>query len=539
MTTPFALFARVLCVAAFAVGVTSCAKRENRAQSGVREKILHRALDSDPVDLDPHLVTGIAEGKILWALLEPLVVTDTETLRASPALAERWDVSPDAMVYTFHLRASAKWSNGDAVVAQDVINSWRRILTPTLAADYAYQFYCIKNAEAFRRGTAEFATVGLAAPDAQTLRVTLERPTPYFLGLVAQWNWAPLHLRSIAAVGDPYRRGTAWTKPQHFVGNGPFVLKDWSPGQRIVVERSPTYWDRANIPLQAIHFYPIDNADVQDRAFRAGQVHVTDTLPANKVAAYRRDQPQNLRADPYLNTYFFRFNVRKPPLDDVRVRRALSLAIDRQAIADKVLQGGQRPAAALVPPGLPDYTPPSRPLKDLALARQLLAEAGYPDGKGLPPMELLFPTKGFGPIVSETVQEIWRRDLGVALTIRQQEQKVIYAERRAGNYQILLSDWIGDYLDPTTFLDLWRGDNGNNHTGWKNDRYDELMAQAERTVDPAARGAVLQQAEAHMLDAAPIAPVFYNTHVYLLNPAVKGWNPTPLDQISFKRVRLE
>lgn len=518
---------------------TACSKPESLAQRGVREKILHLAIDTEPVDLDPHIVTGIAEGKVLWTLLEPLAAIDPTTLRPVPALAERWDISPDAMTYTFHLHADARWSNGDPVVAQDVIGSWRRILTPTLAADYAYQFYCIKNAEAFSKGQADFSTVGLAAPDAHTLRVTLARPTPFFLGLVAAPVWAPVHLRSIAALGDPYRRGTAWAKPPLFVGNGPFVLKTWNIGQRLIVEKSPTYWDHANVHLNAIHFYPIDNADVQDRNYRAGQLHATDTLPSTKVFTYRRDQPNILRADLYLDTYFFRFNVRRPPLDDARIRRALSLAIDREAIADKVLQGGQRPAAALVPPGLPDYTPPPLPFRDLALAKKLLAEAGYPEGRGLPPIELLYPTKGYGPIVSEAVQEIWHRDLGLTVNIRRQEQKIIFAERRAGNYQILLSDWIGDYLDPTTFLDLWRGESGNNHTGWKSATYDQLMTEAERTIDLAARGAVLQKAEALMLDAAPIAPVFYNTHLYLLNPAVKGWHPTPLDQVAYKRVWLE
>lgn len=531
------LLAAVLC-ATLAL-VTGCARRESAVEQSRRTQVLHRALDYDAADLDPHIVTGIAEAKVLAALLEPLVTIEGDPLEPRPALAERWEISPDGLTYTFHLRPAARWSNGDPVTAQDCIDSWRRILTPSLAADYANQFFCIRNAEAFRAGRVGFSAVGLAAPTAHTLRVTLERPTAYFLTQVAQFSWMPVHVRSIAQHGDPHRRGNAWARPGRFVGNGPFVLKEWSQGQRIVVEKSPTYWDRANVALAGITFHPIDNADAQERAFRAGQIHATDVLPVTKVAAYRRDQPELLRADPYLNTYFLRFNVGRAPLDDARVRRALSLALDRQALTERVLQGGQRPAAALVPPGLPAYIPPERPATDLPTARRLLAEAGFPEGRGLPVIELLLPNKGAGPIVSETIQEMWRRDLGVTVTLRQQEQKVIYAERRAGNYQVLLGDWIGDYFDATTFLDLWLSNSGNNHTGWHSAAYDALLTRAAGDVDPVRRGQRLREAEALMLDAAPIAPLYYNTHVYLLQPGVKGWNPNPLDQLNYKRVSLE
>jgi oligopeptide transport system substrate-binding protein len=529
----------VLSAACLCLLLTGCGKRETLVERGDKTQVLHRALDSDVPDLDPHVVTGIAEAKVFCALLEPLIVIDATTLRPSPALAERWEVSPDGLVYTFHIRTDARWSNNEPITAQDCIDSWRRILTPTLAADYAYQFYCIKGAEAFNKGTGDFSGVGLAALDPHTFRVTLARPTPYFLGLLDSTAWSPINVRSIAAIGDPYQRGGQWTRPGKMVTSGPFILKDWSLGQRIVVEKSPTYWDRGHVRLNAIHFYPIDSTESQERAFRAGQLHATDSLLADKVTSYRRANSPALRTDPYLNTYFFRFNVRRAPFNDARIRRALSLALDRQALTAKVLQAGQQPAAALVPPTMPDYTPPIRPLTDLAAARRLLAEAGFPDGKGLPPIEVLVPTKGSGPIVGETIQEFWRRDLGLDVRVLKQEQKVIYAERRAGNYHVLLSDWLGDYFDPTTFLDIWTSDSGNNHTGWKDPAYDALLAEAARTTDVRARFVILQKAESLLLDAAPIAPLYYNTHVYLLQPSVKGWQPTPLDRIDYKHVWLE
>lgn len=519
---------------------TGCGQREAQVDRGIREQVLHRAIDADPVDLDPHLVTGLSEFKIIAALFEPLVRNDPTTLRPVPALAERWDVSPDGLVYTFHLRQTAQWSNGEPITAQDCVDSWRRILTPSLAAEYAYGLYAIRGAEAYHKArTTDFASVGVTATDARTLQVTLERPVSYFLELLVQPSWTPVHVRSIAALGDPYRRGSQWTKPGKLVASGPFVLKDWIPGQHVIVEKSPTYWDRAAVRLNAIHFYPLDNGDAQERAFRAGQLHVTEILLASKITAYRRNQSQLLRIDPYLDTYFFRFNTRRAPLDDARVRQALSLAIDRTALAQKVLLGGQQPTAALVPPRLPDYTPPARPLTDLARARQLLADAGYNETNKLPTLELLISAKGVGPIVGEAVQEIWRRDLGLDVRLLQQEQKVILAERRVGNYQILLSDWVGDYFDATTFLDLWQSDSGNNHTGWRSADYDALLADAARALDPAARAALLQKAETLMLDAAPIAPLYYNTHVYLLHPAVKGWQPNPLDGLDYKHVWLE
>lgn len=532
-------FLRLLSLFAAILVFAACGKRETPADTGLRTQTLHRALDLDPADLDPHIVTGIAEAKVLSALFEPLVTIDPATLAPTPALAQRWDIAGDQLTYTFYLRPDARWSNGDPLTAQDCIDSWRRILTPSLGADYAYQFLCLKNAQAFRQGSVDFSAVGLAAPDAHTLRVTLERPTPYFLNLLAQLHWAPVHVRSIAAHGDPHRRGTPWTRPPHLIGNGPFTLAEWTPQHRITAKKSPTYWDAAHVRLNAIVFHPIDNTDAQERAFRAGQVHVTDSLPSNKVPAYRRDQPALLRTDRYLHTYFLRFNVRHPALSDVRVRRALSLAIDRRALAGKVLQGGQQPTAALVPATLPPYTPPERPLTDIAAAKTLLAEAGFPEGRGLPPLEILLVAKGSGPVLCEVLQENWRRDLGVQVTLRQQEQKVIYSDRRAGNYQILLGDWVGDYLDPTTFLDLWQSDSANNHTGWKNENYDALLATAALTPDASARAATLQKAESLLLDAAPIAPLYYNTHTYLLHPFVKGWHPTPLDQLNYKRVWLE
>ena len=526
----------VACLLLFA----GCAKRESVVERGNRDGVLHLSIGSEPSDLDPHIVVNLADAKVIQSLFEPLVTFEPGTLAPKPALAERWEISTDGLIYTFHLRPDAKWSNGETVVAQDCVDSWRRILTPSLGANYAYFLYLLRGAEAFNQGrTKDFSTVGVAAPDARTLVVTLTHPAAYFLQVLLNTPWRPVNVRAIAAIGDPYQRGTPWTRPGKLVSNGPFVLKEWTAHQRIVVEKSPTFYDRARIRLNAVHFYPIDSIDAEERAYRAGQLHATWALPLSKVLPLQREKSPALRIDPNVETLFFRLNLRRAPLEDQRVRRALALSIDRQLIADKILPGGRQPAPTFVPPLLSGYTPPPRTAYDLATARQLLAESGHAGGKGLPPLEILYNNSEILRLVAEAIQQMWSRELGLQVRIVNQEYKVVMANRRAGDFQILLSSWTADYLDATTFLDLWRSDSGNNYTGWSDPAYDALSDRANATADPAARAALLAQAESLVLDAAPIVPIYFNTHVYLLHPSVKGWQPTPMDHSDYRYVWLE
>jgi len=528
------------CLCALAAVFSGCTRRETAVQRGDRDQVLYRGLGYEISGLDPHLATGLSEYSVISALFEGLVAEDPVDLHPVPGVAESWEVSPDGLVYTFHLRAGAKWSNGEPVTAQDFVDSWRRALSPALAAPNASMLYVVRGAEDFNQGRlADFSRVGATAPDARTLRVTLTQPTPQFPAMLNQTVWFPVNLRSLAASGPPDARGNPWAQPGRLVGNGPFVLKSWRPGQEIVVEKSPAYWDAARVRLQAIRFFPFDSVDAAERAFRAGQLHLTETLPIGKIDAYRRESPQLLRTDPVLDTYFFRLNVRRAPLNDERVRRALSLAIDRQLIVGKILRGGQQPATAFTPPGLPGYTPPAAVTTDFAEARRLLAAAGFPGGQGLPPIDLLYNTSENHRAVCEAVQEMWRRELGLEVRLVNEELKAVLADRQAGHYQILLYDWQADYLDAASFLDVWRGDSGNNNTGWSSADYDRLLAAAARTADPAARAALFQQAERLLLADAPIIPLYFNTHVFLLQPAVKNWHPTLLDHHPYKYVYLE
>ena len=534
---------RLLCLALGAAALlvaSSCKKRETLVERGNREGVFHISIGSEPSDLDPHTVTGLGEAKLVQALFDPLVSFEPGTLAPVPALAASWEISPDGLTYTFHLRPDAKWSDGSPFTAQDCVESWKRILTPSLAADYAYFLYLLKGAEAFHRGqTTDFSTVGAVARDPHTLVATLTHPAPYFLQALLNSCWRPVNVHAMSAYGDPYRRGTPWTRPGRLVSSGPFVLKEWTTQSRVVVEKSPTYYDRDRVRLNAVHFYPTDSADSEEKAFRSGQLHATYSLPLSKILRAEQDRNPALRIDHNMETFFFRVNVRKAPLDDARVRRALALAVDRQTIGDKILPGGRTPAPTFVPPLLKGYTPPAGQTYDPAAARQLLAEAGHANGAGLPPIEILYNNSEILRLVAEAIQQMWHRELGIEVRLVNQEYKTVFANRRNGDYQLLLGSWTADYLDATTFLDLWRSDSGNNHTGWKDPRYDVLSNEANTIADPAARAAVLAKAEALVLESAPIIPVYFNTHVYYLHPAVKGWQPTPTDHSDFRYVSLD
>lgn len=517
-----------------------CWSRESPVRAGNRAQVLHRGLGADVADLDPHLVTGLPEFNVVSALFEGLVAEDPADLHPIPGVAERWESSADGLTYTFHLRTNARWSNGEPVTARDFIASFRRVLSPSLAADYANMLYVVQHAEAYHNGQLpDFAQVGFAAPDDRTVVITLEHPVPHFLNLLSHPAWFPVHLPTLEKFGSPSQRGSRWTRSENFVGNGPFSLREWWPGKIIIVEKSAYYWDAAHVRLQAIHFHPTDSIEAEERGFRTGQLHITEALPVSKVDVYRRDQPGALHISPFLDTYFYRLNITRPFLNDRSVRRALALAIDRTSIVEKVTHGGQSPAHSFTPPDTAGYEPPVGLQGSSNAARELLTAAGYPGGSGLPSFDLLINSSGNHRVIAEAVQEMWRRELGVTVRIINMEQKSLLTMRRTGDYQILRSDWAADYLDPAAFLEIFTAKSGNNHTGWANADYDALIYEAARTFDTAARYALLRRAESILLAEAPIIPVFHYTTVRLVSSSVHGWHDTVLDRHPYKEIWLE
>lgn len=517
-----------------------CGRPPTRVEDGNRRQILHKGNGAEPQDLDPHIVSGTPEHYIIASLFEGLVSEDPRDLHPVPGVAERWDISEDGRVYTFHLRHNARWSNGDPVTAHDFLNSFRRMLTPSLGAEYAYMLYPALNAEAFNKGEiTDFDKVGFRAMDDHTLEITLHSPTPYFLSLLNHYSWFPVHLPTLAKHGNVYERGNRWTRPQNFVGNGAFRLKEWKVNTVVVVEKSPTYWNAANVRLNGIHFHPYESGDAEERAFRAGQLHVTYQLSVTKVAAYRERKSRFLRIDPYLGTYFYVLNVTDPVLKDKRVRRALAMAVDREALVAHVTRGGELPAYHFTPPDTAGYTASARLPTDIEQAKRLLAEAGYPNGKGLPPIEITYNTLERHKIIAEAIQQMWKKNLNIDVRLRNEEWKVFLDTKRQKNYQVARYGWIGDYVDPNTFLDMWVSGGGQNDSGWSNPEYDRLIQQAGRTGDNAERFKLFDQAESILLDEAPIVPLYFYTQPFLLSPSVKGWYPTILNHHPYQHVYLE
>lgn len=497
---------------------------------------------AEPETLDPHIMTGVPEHRLASAIFEGLVGQHPQTLQPIPAVAERWEVSADGLTYTFHLRGDAKWSDGSPVLAADFAGSWERVLRPATASQYAYMLYPVKNAEAYNKQGAEdekgakrpavaWEAVGVQVKDPRTLVVTLERPCAYFLDLVAFETAFPVPLELVRKHGD------RWVRAGTIVGNGPFKVVEWSPNQRIVLEKNEHYWDAAGVRLTKVTVLPFEDLETVYKLFQSGQCDWMDDVPVAKIDEVKR-LPEYYTA-PYLGTYFYRFNVTKKPFDDPRVRRALSMAIDRQQITRDLLKAGQVPATWFVP-ATPGYTPATGLPYDRDAARKLLAEAGFPDGKGFPTVELLYNTLEAHKLVAENVVQQWRENLGITVSLRNSEWKVYLNDVQHLQYSIARAAWIGDYTDPNTFLDMFVTGGGNNQTGWSNARYDGLIAAAARELDRTKRAALLREAEQLLIEQElPIIPVYIYVKKGLLSAKVCGFHENIRDQHPLQFVWME
>ena len=523
------------------ISLTGCGGGESNVSAGNKSGTLYWGNGTEPQSLDPQIATGVPEHHIISAVMEGLVLKDRKTLEPRPGVAKSWDISEDGRVYTFYLRDNARWSNGDPHTAHDYAWSWWRALQPALGNLYAYMLFPIENAQKYYEGDiSEFDQVGVKALDDRTLQVTLKYPTPYFLQLLDHYSLFPVHQATIEKFGDADQRGTRWTYEGNLVGNGPFQLIDWKINRRIVVQSNPYYWDKENVSLKEIIFIPIENIVTEERMFRAGQLHVTSSLPADKISVYREANDPELRIAPYLGTYYYRLNVRKPQLQDRRVRRALAMTIDRQRLVDNITKGGQIPAYAMTPPGTMGYFPESDLTFDPEGAKLLLAEAGYPNGKGFPPTEILYNTNEGHRKVAVALQDMWKKHLNIDIRLLNQEWKVYLDSESAGQYEISRAGWIGDYVDPNNFLDLFLCGGGNNRTGWCNEEYDRLILDVAPSMKShKERLKVFQKAENMLLDDMPIIPIYTYTSVQLVNSSVKNYDPNIMNAASYKDIYLQ
>ncbi len=520
-----------------------CSENISPVDSGLEKQIYHHGNGSEPQGIDPHIVTGVPEHHILISLCEGLTIPNPNPKGSDgyiPGTAESWSISDDGKEYIFKLNKNAKWSNGDPVTADDFVWSWKRILTASLGSQYPDMLYYLVGAYEYHNGQIDnFDEVGVKALDTHTLKVNLKNPTPFFIGLLSHYSTWPVHKETVLKHGDIDDRNGEWTRPGNFVCNGPFQLKTWELNNKIVVEKNPHYYDASMVRLNEIHYYPVSNVMTEDRMFRAGQLHLTSSMPTQKCPIYIEEKNPNLKIDPYMGTYFYRINTENETLSDVRVRKALAYAIDRQLLVDKVTQCGQIPAYSFTPPGSNGYQPSTEIPYDPVLAKQLLAEAGYSSDNPFPKLEILFNTNEGHRKVALAIQQMWQNELGIEVELVNQDWKVYLSREMVGDFQISRAGWIGDYEDPNTFLDLMRPNRGNNKTGWENMDFDALVEEANTINDQEKRYELLNEAEKILIDNMPIIPLYTYVRVYQLSSDVKGFNPHILDHHHPKFIYLE
>ncbi len=468
---------------------------------------------SEPQSLDPALIVGVPESRIAETLFEGLTVNDAETAMPVPGLAERWTVSADLRTYTFTLR-EATWSDGTPITAQDVADAWLRVLDPRTASSYAYLLTeSIVGAEAYNAGKGPASGVAIRALDRRTFRVTFVGPLPYALAMLTHSAFAVTPTFAVKKYGPGQ-----WTKPAHFIGDGPFVLKAWKPQNKVVVVKNPRYWDAARIKLDSITFLAIEDQNVAYDKYLAGEV---DYLPADSIPTARIDEIR-LRRDyhrvPGSSVSYFVYNLARPPFRDARVRKALSMAIDRAQLTAQVLKTGDVPTAGFVPP-MGGFTTARGNGYDPDQARRLLAQAGYPGGRGFPRFTVIYNTLARNKTICEWLQQTWRQTLGIRAELQNLEWNTYLDTRqKTHDFQLARAGWLADYPDPSNYLDMFRSGNGNNDAQYVDPRYDALLARASAMPPGPARNRVLEQAEELLVTQDQvIVPLLFLMNGYLLD----------------------
>jgi len=582
--------------------------------------------ESEIKTVDPALVTGQPEGRIVWALFEGLCRWDPQTLEPRPGVARSWEISDDKLTYTFHLRDDALWSDGTAVTADDFVWSYRRFLHPATGSEYSYELWYAVGAEKFSSGRVEvgepvqvelkekppgalpfapgrilrghlaeirepansaaasasgdetgevaaddvekiyvveidgrrrlfqkgaqqpgtedyrwllhdFEAVGFESLDRLTFQVRLKHPVPYFLQLMGYYPLSPVNRKCVETHGYPM-----WTKAENIVSNGPFTLEFRRIRDRIRLVKSPTYWDRDNVHLEVVDAFAVDQATTMLNLYITGQLDWIPQVPVDVIPDLLAREQGDFKPAPYLSSYHYLVNVEKPPLDDARVRRALAMAIDKREIVDKVTRAGQTPSLSIVPASISehiDYRPGQCSPYDVEKARQLLAGAGYPDGRGFPKIEILYNTSEAHQAIAELIQSQWKRSLGIDVGLRNQEWAAYLNSRRQGDFHLARAGWIGDYIDPSTFLKLFAGNNPHNHSNWSNPDYDRLLRTAREERDSDLRLARYHDAEQILMDQMPVIPLYSYVSQSMVRPYVKGFHHNVQDVHPLREIWID
>lgn len=494
------------------------------------------ALEAEPASLDPAMTTGLAEANVQAELFEGLTRLDRDN-QPQPALAERWDISPDGKTYTFHLRPGITWSDGTPITAHDFVYSWMRVIDPAVASPNAYMMFIIDGAEAFnkKQGTAE--DVGIKAPDDRTLQVRLKNPTAYFLNLTSFHCYYPVPEALVRADPDTWAANAGG-----FVGCGPFTLEKWIHSSEITVKKNPAYWDAGHVRSDYLDFPISESQSTRLTLVESGQANMMVEPPP---AEQQRLESLGLyQVAPYLGTYYYVFNTQKAPFDDVRVRKAFALAMEREGLVKHIVRGRKEAAYAWVPPGMKnpatgqDFRKEGGNLQEenAEQAQQLLKEAGY-DESHQPEVTILFNTNEMHKAVAEAVQAMWKKNLSVQAELTNQEAKVYLASRTQGNYQVARASWVADYADPMTFLDVFADE--DNDAQYHNEAYLDRVRKAKEEKDPGLRMQYMHQAEQILFDDCVLIPIYYTTQPFVVQPYVKGYHWSPLGLIDLKEAYIE
>ncbi len=486
---------------------------------------------ADPETLDPHLMTGLPEMRLAEALFEGLVTYDPSDLTPRPGVAESWEISENGLIYTFHLRKNAKWSDGTEVLAQDFASAWERGLSPINR--YINLFFPIAGAESYSEGKLDdFNKVGIRTKGSHTLEVILHSPCPYFLDLVAFPTYYPVRVDLIEKFKEK------WTRPENIVNNGPFILKEWSPRKQIVFEKNSFYWDKDFVKLEEVTALPIADLNTAYKLFQDGKLHWMPSLPVSRIDELKRSPDYYVY--PMLGTYFYRFNVTKPPFDDPRVRQAFCLATDRIEICKELLNGGEQPSNHFCPP-VAGYKPVEGLKHDIISARKLLNAAGYGDTKKkFPKIELIYNTSEGHKMIAEAVSQQWKQNLGIDIVPRNMEWKVYLDNQNNLDYTISRSSWIGDYADPFTFFSIFRTNDGNNRTGWSCKEYDEILDKVSKTINTEERNNLFNDLESLLVETeCPVLPIYEYVNKGLIKESVMGWEANIRDVHPLKYIWRE